>query len=217
MKKRYLLLFLLLPAICLADIDTWNGQSITQDTDLIGAKNANAGLSAIDGATIVSGACTTAHTTNTGAQTGDIDVHDDADRYLAGHHLYDPGSNVSVCKVTFYLSSTGTVSGKTYYLDIYTTPFSALVSLQGTSASVTGDNSWNDTAVEFTFSSSVSLTSGTLYGFALRNTDGSPDASNFVDVGTVSGSVSGSVAQWSSGLARTGTSATDVKMIITVE
>ncbi len=106
----------------------------------------------------------------------------DANRY-GGNYWTVPGSGiVSVCKIAFKLTAVGTISSD----DLYAQIFNKGVFAMGTqvtnalSSAVTGDNSWDETWVVFTFATPVELTAGTEY-IALVSS-GDTDATNYFQI-----------------------------------
>ena len=114
-----------------------------------------------------------------------VQTNNGADRYYDGIK-YTPDSNECICEVDFYAEYLdGSRTNYDYYLRIYalngsneiTSPTGAL----GQSSKMDGDSLVVDTwisanAGRFVFSSCVSLTSGSNYGFAIfLDTDGDPD------------------------------------------
>lgn len=116
------------------------------------------------------------------ASDSDYEYLGDADgnRYVGTD--YTPPANVCVCKVVFKLGATGTITGKTFYAEIWNTTGSypdvvLSGSAIGTSAGVTGGAWGTGTAVTFTFSPCINLTSGTQY--AITASDHETDSSNY--------------------------------------
>jgi len=96
--------------------------------------------------------------------------HGESSYYYIGQAYYDPGDDIDICKLSFALSQMDTtdISGKTYYAEIWTTTGTGasivLDTKQGsTSDGVSGNNSWDETWVDFNFSSFISLTNGVRY------------------------------------------------------
>lgn len=85
-----------------------------------------------------------------------------AGNYYIGTY-FTPTGNINVCKVVMYLDvNGGDISGKTFVCEIWANSSNNLGSKLGTSAGVTG-GAWSATLVDFSFASSVALTSGTTY------------------------------------------------------
>ena len=101
-----------------------------------------------------------------------------AQRYGGG--LWAASSSGSVCKVRFKLTATGTISGLSYTVRIYSLSGNNLDTLLGTSDAVTGVDAWSATNVDFTFASPVSVSSGTSYGVVI--TSGANDAANYISI-----------------------------------
>lgn len=125
-------------------------------------------------------ACTTVHEQNSSSISGSYSVGAVGDNTYAGQTGWDPGSSISICKLSATLTAVGTISSQSWRMEIWTLSGANLGVLQGTSDSVTGVNSWSSTAVDFTFSSPVSVSGGTQY--ALVVTRGATDGSNYVQL-----------------------------------
>jgi len=84
--------------------------------------------------------------------------------YYVGQGEFDPGEDISICKVTWYPDKlVGDITGKTFYCQIWTMSGTSLGTLQGESDGLTGVNAWAFGAVDFEFSTSVNLSNGTDY------------------------------------------------------
>lgn len=101
-----------------------------------------------------------------------------AQRYGGG--LWAASSSGSVCKVRFKLTATGTISGLSYTVRIYSLSGNNLNTLLGTSDVVTGVDAWSANNVDFTFASPVAVSSGTSYGVVI--TSGANDAANYISI-----------------------------------
>lgn len=125
--------------------------------------------------------CTIYEQQNTG--TSQINVGYDDNRWNVGE-IYVAPANVDVCKVVFILEAVGDPAGSGYYYtaEIFTLDGSSNFNVsQGESASVNANNGWSGTLVEFDFTPSVSLTSGTSYAIVIHRDDGgSVDAVNYI-------------------------------------
>ena len=130
-----------------------------------------------------------------------------------------PGANVNVTSVSWVLSKAGTISGSfTYACKIFTMSGNDLGTLTGTSDTVLGDNGWSETTVVFTFSSPVTLASGTDYAFALQRIDGGTSTSNYALVRcSASGGFAGNYAHWRSSLVRETLDTYDCKIGVAIE
>jgi len=101
---------------------------------------------------------------NDGSILQGLQIGNTSDNYYAGQGEFDPGEDISVCKVTAYLDYVaGDITGKTFYCQIYTMSGTSLDVLQGESDGVTGSNAWLSGPVDFEFSTSVDLSNGTDY------------------------------------------------------
>ena len=81
-----------------------------------------------------------------------------------GQGEFNPGEDISICKVTAYLSNrAGDITGNTFYCQIWTMSGTSLDVLQGESDGVTGSATWDVSPVDFEFSTSVNLSNGTDY------------------------------------------------------
>lgn len=126
------------------------------------------------------GSCTTQEYTNLtgpGDNNGDVnmDIKDGVTTTLVGGD-YTPGSNISVCAVTFYISrKDADVSANTYHAEIWSASGGSLSAQQGSdSTGIQGSNAWGTTAataeaLKFEFSSSISLTGSTTYWFLVTH------------------------------------------------
>jgi len=111
-------------------------------------------------------------------------VGDSTDNWYGGQ-TYKAPANISVCKVILELKAAGDPAGDnyTYKVYIYDLDGTSLDTLQGSSDAVDANNSWSDDTQEFDFSTSVSLTSGTLYGIVLARADGGgADSTDYVKI-----------------------------------
>jgi hypothetical protein len=164
------------------------------------------------GVPVAAGGCTTVSVSQLSADD-DNGVCYSAAQYYWGQVNFDPGANLSVCKVTFKFSQTGTVSGYTYKAKIWNVSSNELDGAAiGTSTGVTGLTGLNATDVDFTFSSPVSLTNGTLYAITVDH-EQAADSSNYIRIHSLitGGSLSGSGCRWySDGLLPTVLSAYDL-------
>ena len=83
------------------------------------------------------------------------------DSYYVGQGEFNPGEDISICKVTAYLSNiAGVITGKIFYCQIWTMSGTSLDVLQGESDGVAGSDV---IPVDFEFSTSVNLSNGTDY------------------------------------------------------
>lgn len=111
--------------------------------------------------------------------TGWIQVNKDAP--YAGQ-VYQEASNWQICKVAFKLTAIGTISGKTLTAYVYALDGSGDISTGSplaTSDSVTGNNSWSNVDVFFTFPTPPTLTGGVNYAIVVFISGGT-DASNYI-------------------------------------
>lgn len=103
---------------------------------------------------------------------------------------------IQVCKITLKLTkAAGDISGKTFYVNIWSMTGANLNAILATSAGVTGSNSWSDTYVDFTFATPYSMAAAT--GYAITATSGAVDATNYANVNYYNNGVAGSGMQWS--------------------
>jgi hypothetical protein len=118
------------------------------------------------------GACTTVHAQNVAVKSESIPINDADNTFYQGLYGWNPGANISVCKITAYLSwGALDIETNNYYCEIYVYDGGfALTTAQGTSNAVLGTNTWSATAVDFTFASPVAVTSGTSYAIIIRTT-----------------------------------------------
>lgn len=162
--------------------------------------------------------CSTQHATNSSAHS--LYTYSNpasGDAYYVGQWSYDPGSDISICKITLILKSAGTISGNNYTVDIYTlgggTP-SALDTLLGSSEAVAGNNSWDNTSVDFSFSSAVAASSGTNYAIVLRSSGAASDTNTVGVSHSDAGGLTGYRGSWNSSKTGTGWGTDDVRMTI---
>ena len=137
-----------------------------------------------------------------------------ANRFYGGG-VYTTSAAMSVCQVDIRLSlDAGDVSGKTYYVAIYTMSGTAMGTLQGASTGVTGSNSWSETDVSFSFASSVSLSDATDYAFVVY--PDSVDYDNKVELSTITTDTNGmaDVKLWEDNKTLKATYATDMFLVI---
>ena len=156
--------------------------------------------------------------TNTAATATGFAVGYDTSFYYLGQQTV-PGSNVNVTSVSWVLSKAGTISGSfTYACKIFAMSGNDLGTLTGTSATVLGDNGWSETTVVFTFSSPVTLSSGTDYAFTLQRIDGGTSTANYaIPRCTAAGGFAGNYAHWRSSLVRETFDTYDCKIGIVIE
>jgi hypothetical protein len=172
------------------------------------------------GVPVVSGSCDTVVTAynNTGASAGDYDITDATTYFYVGHHFITVAETINVCKARFYLTlAAGTITGKTFTAYIYVNDGSGhLTDLLGTSTGVTGSQGWSDTAVDFTFSPAVTLSSGTTYAVVISM--GAVDADNYAEMEyTATGALTGLVGRWGEDLQLTGSGSLDTKLVLYVQ
>ena len=120
-----------------------------------------------------------------------------ADNYYVGQGEFDPGEDISICKATLYLSQLGgSITGKTFYCQVWTMSGTSLGTLQGESDGVAGVNTWAYDAVDFEFSTSVDLSNGIDYCIVITMKE--VDAINYAQtLFTVGGTgLDGSAGRW---------------------
>lgn len=178
---------------------------------------------------VAAGAACDAEFTNTTVGTADLDIHDDAtsnDAYKYVGQYITPASNVTICRVDFYISyKAGDISGKTFRAYISTLGAgSALDTMTEADATVAGNNSWEaaanstGTAVTFEWDAGYAMTASTEYAIVVTM-DGAADASNYAELEySVSSSIPGAgatAARWNSLFAESGAvPSNQVKMVI---
>lgn len=125
------------------------------------------------------GACTTQAAANTATKTGSAAINDTTGTYYQGIYGWTSGA-ITVCKVTAYLTwSAGDISTNTFYCDLYSYDDGGtfnLTTLRGTSDGLLGTNTWSASAVDFNFSTPVSLSAATKYAVVFRSDMPSPSA-----------------------------------------
>lgn len=222
MLKRIILIFAFLLFCALpvcADTDATLGVSTVDDLLGISTVDGFLGQSVASGGDACS-SCTSAFVTNTAATDSDWDITDSATYYYTGHHFIT-GDDSTLCKATFYLTKAGTdISTKTFNAYLFSVDGSGNLNDNGTpdyiaiSDNVTGSNDWSDTAVDFCFSSTGTLSTGTSYAVVV-NMAGGVDASNYAEMErSTSGQIGGLMGHWSSDLSRDSSTAHDVKIIL---
>ena len=93
--------------------------------------------------------------------------------------IFTVSSPSTVCKVKFVVNATGTISGYSYTARIWSLSTLTLNAELDVSDSITGNNSWSSSDVEFTFSSPVSLSAGT---YAVTFDTGTYDVNNYISI-----------------------------------
>ena len=100
-------------------------------------------------------------------------------RYYIGT-TYNYGTEKTLCRADVMMKkAAGSITGKTFTVEVYTLSGNDLNALQGTSDGVTGSDAWNLTWVEFTFSSPFVLSASTDYGIVVTMNEA--DGSNYAD------------------------------------
>jgi len=107
------------------------------------------------------------------------------DNYFIGQGYFQPNFTQCVCKITIEMSSSGDISGKTYYMKIWAAtgawenlPTNYLAKSSG----VTGDNAWSGTLVEFSFSTCVNMSASSYYHITIDQDGAASDATNFASL-----------------------------------
>ena len=118
---------------------------------------------------------------NSGSAIDNYDIGTYSGNYYRGVQAWTPAdAGKSVCKIYARFTAVGTISGKSYYAELWTHDGTNLTAKVGsTSDAVTGSNSWSASWVEFNFSSPVSVSNATAYCLVIYTTGG-VDGSNFV-------------------------------------
>jgi hypothetical protein len=92
----------------------------------------------------------------------------------------------------------GSISSKTYNVRIYSQSGKNLNAVLASSSDVTGSNSWSTTTVDFTFTTSYAVSTGTNYAFVIDAN--SADDTNYAKLHDDSvTAVAGGFATWGSG------------------
>jgi hypothetical protein len=137
--------------------------------------------------------CTVGYDYYTGATYHSaLSVGSEDNNYYGGQNDYNPVATHSICAISYKLTAVG------FYVAVNTgATYDALpASFLATSSGVTGNNSWSDTEVTFTFVTPVTMSNGTTYKVSLWM-DGNSDASNYVSVQYQNSvAVSGSKTWW---------------------
>ena len=101
---------------------------------------------------------------NDAGDAGQVNLGNDANLYYVGQGEFNPGEDISICKVAVALGGVlNDITGKTFYCQIWTMSGTSLGALQGESTGVIGVNAWDFSRVAFEFSTSVNLSNGTDY------------------------------------------------------
>jgi hypothetical protein len=128
---------------------------------------------------------------------------------------YNPGSSITVKRVTFTLTAQGTISGKTLTCQIWNTNGTNLTTMIEESAGVTGNNSWSETVVPFDFTGAAMT--NTANQAILLFMSGGLDATNYVrNRYTAAGGFGGSYGFFGLDGTRASTSTLDAKIAIYV-
>ena len=159
------------------------------------------------------GASCTQYATNASEIAGVYGHNRSSTEKWIGQGNYDFGT-IDICQIDFVITSSGTVSGITYYVDIYSVASDSFVSLIGSSSGVTGNDSWSAATVSFSFPSPVSLSSGTLYSILIR-TDSAYSGTNYLSLSySAVGGVIANFRQYDSAGDQTAWADNDVKITI---
>lgn len=130
---------------------------------------------------------------------GGINFGHDTDRYYFGLSTWSDASARVVCKLGFALTkNTGSITGKTYRVAVYSMTGTALNAVQGAvGAGTPGVDSWSGTMVRQALGSDASLSASTNYAFVVYQ-DAAVDAANFANgrYDDVSALLAGNVALW---------------------
>ena len=87
---------------------------------------------------------------NDAGDAGQVNLGNDANLYYVGQGGFDPGEDISICKVTVYPDlQAGDITGKTFYCQVWTMSGTSLGILQGESDGVVGSNLWDFSPVYF--------------------------------------------------------------------
>lgn len=208
MRKSYLLIALILLLVgVVSSAGVWKIPSSTAEAHMM-LPVAGSGATGGGG-----DACDTLVAENTATTASYVDIGDGASTYFVGHHFLDEGDGHDICKITLNMSlSSGDISGKTFTCYVYTIDGSGnLDTLQGTSEGISGNNSWDESDVEFTFSSAVSFG----LDYAVVVSMGETDGSNYARMNySSSGQLQGLMGRWESDLSRSSSGANDGKLAI---
>jgi hypothetical protein len=166
MKKLFVLL-LLFPVLVFADVDTKDGVSITENTDLDGFTST---IDTCDGQTVAVG-CTETYAPAVTQDQGDYVGYQEGSDFVG--FVYVPASDECICDIDVQIRQEyGDPTGLNYHISIYTVDGNNdLASLVGTSDAVAGsviqgaaNGSWMSANGDtFSFSPCVNLTGSTEY------------------------------------------------------
>ena len=159
--------------------------------------------------------CTTAHVDNSGGlENGGNPVGSSTANYWTGQTAWNPGENISICKVRVNVTAVGSPSGRTWYVAVYTLDGTSLNVLQGTSDGQAGNNAANDTNIDFVFSTPVAVTNGTDYAVVLYS-NSVADASNYYIYNfTADGALDGTFARFNDDKTQNSSNTRDMKTAV---
>ncbi len=103
--------------------------------------------------------------------------------YYAGHTIFNDSSRI-IGKVTFRMTSVGTLTGKTFVVKFWTVTGGAAQDC-GTQQAVSDDVSgaaWTDQDVDFVFSSPFTTAGATNYNITVAEKSGTADVLNYITV-----------------------------------
>ena len=134
--------------------------------------------------------------------------------YYAGQTTFTVASEKKLCKVDFSIYAiNGTITGLTYYAQVWTMTGTALNELQGESTGVTGSQAWaEDTELYFTFPTPVTLSISTNYAIVITRKGYSDPNYIRIQVAETS-TLNGSSARWNGdGVEQAAAATNDVTM-----
>ena len=176
----------------------------------------------MDGAAVVEGSVIIGHGPSTTPFQNSITTQTDVSPIGSGTNYYYQGqqswtdtSDHAISSISVKLSRTaGSITGKTFYIRIWTMNGDNLLDNVAISNPITGVNSWAATTVNFTFSNLYLYVAGTTITITIDM--GGVDGSNYASIyDTTPTSINGALSRWLVGKTRGATYATyDVQWII---
>lgn len=125
--------------------------------------------------------------------------------YYFGQVVTTGGSPQALCRVDFSLDATEgyNISQYTWYVQVYTMDGDNLDTLvtNGESNGVVGDNSWNNTLVEFDFSTPPELAASTQYAVVITSKE-VPNSTDYIRANYSADAVAGFMGRWTSDKAK---------------
>jgi hypothetical protein len=176
--RIFLILMLLLPALCFAGIQPHYFK-------IAKSRVASGG----------GGCANTLYDSTSETPTADVDVYDSTNMKYNGQ-LYNEASAHTICSVSVVLSwKAGDVTDRNFYVEIYDKSGANLGTLLGQSDAVVGSNAWSVSTVEFAFSTPVALSDSTNFAIVLTVAH-AVDSGNYVEFEYAGELINGKRATW---------------------